>query len=132
MPISGTKTTGCKDLLKLMKDDELFSLADTVTKKQVEVARSKKGIFKDAQTTYRSSSRKISLIKIWHRLFYVHTCKYRIERTNSWRAPVPISYIIYKYETTFLIFCKQWPWHVKRILNVASSMIFNDEHRKYT
>lgn len=64
MPISGTKTTGCKDLLKLMKDDELFSLADTVTKKQVEVARSKKGIFKDAQTTYRSSSRKISLIKI--------------------------------------------------------------------
>jgi hypothetical protein len=44
MPILGTNINDCKELLKFLKDDELFSLADTVTKKQVAVARNRKGI----------------------------------------------------------------------------------------
>lgn len=46
MPLSDSEMNRCTDLLKVLKDDDLFSLADTVTKKQINVGGNRKEALK--------------------------------------------------------------------------------------
>ncbi|XP_061163117.1 uncharacterized protein C3orf38 homolog [Saccostrea echinata] len=94
MPISGTERSGCLNLLQLLKDWEIFSLADTVTKKQIDTARSKTEAVKAIISFSTSAEELLNRQKITRDVLFKHLVTNNINPSVNIRKPELIAEVL--------------------------------------
>lgn len=87
MPLSKRERSGCLNLLQVLKDEELFSLADTVTKKQIDTARSKTEAVKAILTFSTSAEELLNRQKITRDVLFKYLVANNISPSVNIRKP---------------------------------------------